>query len=272
MKSNEIIESGILESYVLGIASEEEVKLVNAACHEFPEVLSEVEAIEQALVASLASHEVQPGSMQKVLKQIEENKENNSVPGEDTAIKKLPSAATPASPRRSYRLAVAAMVALLIASAVINVLLLNRLGEANTALAGANAEKNNSIRQANAQQTALAEAQQLLSRLSSPSSKKIVLKGSDLSPASSAVVYWDQNKKEVYLSVAGLPAPAKGKQYQLWALVGDKKIDAGVFDAQPGRLQKLKSVEAADGFAVTLENEGGSESPTLSALFLVGII
>ena len=71
--------------------------------------------------------------------------------------------------------------------------------------------------------------------------------------------------------LASLPAPSEEQQYQLWAIVDGQPVDAGVFDIEKGNiLQQLKTISNAQAFAVTLEKKGGSPTPTLAALFLIG--
>ena len=40
--------------------------------------------------------------------------------------------------------------------------------------------------------------------------------------------------KDVYLLVNHLPKPVPDKQYQLWAIVDGKPVDAGIFDMAEG--------------------------------------
>ena len=54
-----------------------------------------------------------------------------------------------------------------------------------------------------------------------------------------------------------------GKQYQLWAIVDGKPVDAGVINNCIG-LCKMKKIDHAEAFAITLEKEGGSPTPTLN--------
>ncbi|MFT6883546.1 MAG: anti-sigma-K factor RskA, partial [Marinoscillum sp.] len=75
---------------------------------------------------------------------------------------------------------------------------------------------------------------------------------------------------EIYLNSANLPELSGNQQYQLWALVDGKPIDAGVFDADGGQFQIMKGVARADAFAVTIEQSGGADSPTLSTMQVYG--
>jgi anti-sigma-K factor RskA len=90
-------------------------------------------------------------------------------------------------------------------------------------------------------------------------------------PSSIATVYWNMDSKTVYLFVNQLPKPVVDKQYQLWAIVDGKPVDAGVFDLEEGvSFVKLKTIPKAEAFAITLEKKGGSLSPTMSAMYVMG--
>ena len=128
-------------------------------------------------------------------------------------------------------------------------------------------------------ETASQRAQQLendLSVVESPDFQQIALAGTDVSPESSAKVYWNRTSSQVYLNAGNLPAPPNDQQYQLWAIVDDQPVSAGVFDLTadgPSPLQAMSSnIENAAAFAITLEPRGGSESPTLEAMYVQGAV
>jgi hypothetical protein len=91
-------------------------------------------------------------------------------------------------------------------------------------------------------------------------------------PNSLTTVYWNTKTHDVYLLVNNLPFPAAGKQYQLWALVNGKPVDAGIFEINQDsiNLVKMKNIPQAQAFAITLENRGGSPTPTMSAMYVLG--
>ncbi len=91
------------------------------------------------------------------------------------------------------------------------------------------------------------------------------------SPSSLATVFWNTESKAVYLLVNQLPKPATGKQYQLWAIADGKPVDAGIFELGEGiTFIKLKTIAKAEAFAITLEKKGGSETPTMDAMYVMG--
>lgn len=89
-----------------------------------------------------------------------------------------------------------------------------------------------------------------------------------------ATVYWDSRSKDVYLLVNNLPKPSPDKQYQLWAIVDGKPVDAGMLDMEDTNsgslVHKMRNIPKAQAFAITLENKGGSTSPTMEAMYVMG--
>ena len=67
-----------------------------------------------------------------------------------------------------------------------------------------------------------------------------------------------------------LPPAPPGKQYQFWADVDGRMVDAGMLTGDTAGIHRMKDMADATAFGVTLENEGGSPTPTLTALYLLG--
>jgi anti-sigma-K factor RskA len=96
------------------------------------------------------------------------------------------------------------------------------------------------------------------------------LQSTDTTKRFAARVYWNHLSREAFLDIQSLPVPDSGKQYQLWALVGGKPVDAGVFEvSDEAGLRRMKSVFEAEAWAVTIEPAGGSIAPTLSTMCLL---
>lgn len=126
-------------------------------------------------------------------------------------------------------------------------------------------------------ETSSQEAERLkndLSIVESPDFQQIALAGTDLSPSSSAKVYWNRNSSQVYLNAGNLPTPPDDQQYQLWAIVDGQPVSAGVLDVDRDEQSPLQAMSSdiadAAAFAITLEPRGGSESPTLEAMYVLG--
>ncbi len=273
MDINQIISSGILESYVLGNASPEEIKKVQELEKLYPEIKAEIEGIEEALMgyAEASAENPSVGLKSKIqnqlfstdYKSVDHNKEAKIIPL--TPV-------TAENQNKLMRFSFAASVALLVVSSIVNFSLYKKLDNAENELAQINAEKSVLADQFNAQQTSLKQKEFELAIFMKPGSKMVSLKGLDISPASAATILWNTLDKTVYINIASLPLPPKGKQYQLWALVDGKPVDAGVFNVGDDiqLVQKMKDMPNAQAFAVTLENAGGSPAPTMEAMYLIG--
>lgn len=100
-----------------------------------------------------------------------------------------------------------------------------------------------------------------------PGMKMVTMRGTPDAPQAYTTVYWDTTgtSKDVYLMINNLPQPASDKQYQLWALLDGKPIDLGLinYDVRQARLLlRMKNVQNAQAFAISLEKKGGSSKAT----------
>lgn len=95
--------------------------------------------------------------------------------------------------------------------------------------------------------------------------------GTQTAPKSSANIYWDSTSSNVFLVVKNMPKLPSDQQYQLWALIDSKPKDLGVFDATDDKvILKMKNTQKAQAFAITIEQKGGSPSPTLQKMQSLG--
>ncbi|WP_293897255.1 MULTISPECIES: anti-sigma factor [unclassified Sphingobacterium] len=272
------ISSGIIESYVLGLASEEEVSILNCIRKNNVEVENAIAEAEIAL-EELADSQAMEMPMQ--LKEVIWNKLNaeNLIPNQDIEITEhsdLPSEEVNEQisiernkeivPLKSYRWAIAASLLLAISIGA-NIFLYQRNGDHENQL-----DQKTSL--LHKQQSKLAVLQDKWNLVQNPAIKTIPLKGVENKPDYRALVFWDQVSKSVYLSLEHMPVAPKGKQYQLWAMVDGKPVNAGIFplDANGDIASKMLDIPAAQAFAITLEDAGGKDAPTLSALCVMGSI
>jgi len=101
----------------------------------------------------------------------------------------------------------------------------------------------------------------------SPATKVISMNGVE-TPSAHAKVVWNTETQTWEVHIKNLPAPPSDKDYQLWYVTADAKINAAVFrTGANGSLELKLSIppEALHGLAataVTLEPKGGSPQPT----------
>ena len=248
MNTKEYIESGILESYVLGITTVGESAEVERMVLEHPEVEIELEAIRGTLENYALQYEKQPPAALKgkVLAAVFEeqplqNTRNNLVQLNNT------------KPQKSI-FSMAASWALLALSVGANIFFFNNWKNSEEKVVALES-KNQLFAQEN--KAIKASYQEEVAILQDADFKVIKLLGQEASPNSKAFIYFDKNKQEVYLSALDLPVAPKGKQYQLWAIVDNKPVDAGMI-AGTTNILKMKSFAKPVAFAISLENTGGS--------------
>ena len=109
-----------------------------------------------------------------------------------------------------------------------------------------------------------------LSIMESTAFTKVVMKGTANDLRARASVYWNASTHEAYISIQNLKDIPRENQFQLWAIVKGKTVDVGVFDKNFTGLLKMKNVEGATAFAVTIEPRGGKENPTMETMQVIG--
>lgn len=152
---------------------------------------------------------------------------------------------------------------LLLFSVGANLFWMNNRQKIEAEIAALKSEKQN-------QQIALNKIQQKLDLFANPNLQLVNLKGVEKHPDTKATVFWDKNSKEVFLSADNLPQVPTGMQYQLWAIVAGKPVSAGMYTAEKDSKIALSHIVKAQAFAITLEKEGGSNTPTMENMFVMG--
>ena len=235
MNTQEYISSGIVESYVLGLASEEERREFEKMCNQHPEVLAARNAFEIALENQAMQNAIAPSADIK-------NKIFDTI---SSSAKIVSIAEAPVKKINWFKYAAVASVILLAGSLLWNVSLMNK-----------NQDLKNNYESSVAKLSELEKDFNVLQQ--NPNVKMASMKGMEASPKSFATVYWDTTSHDVYLLMNNLPKPASDKQYQLWAFLDGQPIDMGLIEIseKPLQLYRLKKAQAAQAFAITLEKKG----------------
>jgi len=112
----------------------------------------------------------------------------------------------------------------------------------------------------------------MVTYLSNPDTRDIVLAGTDTNADKQAMVFYNPNDGRTIFRGNQLPVPPAGKQYQLWAIDADGPKDLGVLDfgLSDDVLLEVTHVPAAAAFAITLEDRGGKPTPDLTQLQVIG--
>ena len=266
------IESGILELYVMGDVSPSEKLQVEEMASKHPAVKAELNEIERSMESFAAENAIEPAEhlRDRIMNSLVINLgDDNNFPSKKEAIKDNVVAFT-AAPKQNnfFKYAFAACLALLIASVVVIITLSGQLNDANSQLVAANLQK-----QQYANTVSMKDNE--LGVYRDTSFKVVKLKGTPKHAKLSMLVAFSPTKKKVIIDLADLDMPNNDKdhQYQLWALVGGKPVDLGVFDKTSSdsiEMKEMKSLALAQAFAVTLEPRGGSVNPTMDQMMVIG--
>ena len=269
MNIPDYIASGILESYALGVVSDQERREVECLSAIYPEVRQEADRLAVALENYALTYSVTPPA--ELQNRIRERLTfaPAAAPAEEEA-KIIPLQRERPVFQVAW-LAAAAVGLVLIAFAyfLINQLQDNRAQTEQ--MAQVNTQLQNEVGQLRQQQT---RDTQLLTLLRQPGVQTVRLAAAKPGgERADVLVYWNRPKRQVTLEIERLPDLPAGRQYQLLALIGGRPVDAGVLTNEAGTasLQTTnRAIGAADTFAITIEKAGGSPSPTLAALVALG--
>ena len=198
LNKNDIISSGLLELYALGLTSPEETMQVEEWVSQYPEIKEEIEAIEMSLESYAQAHSIEPSPLvkDKILSQISKDEQkniynlssaNNGKP--QSNIYRIPS---------FFKLAAAAIFILLIGSIVLTYSYYNKYQSASRELQLAQ-QKIDQQNQANlAMKTDI-------NVMTDKNSLPVVLKGTPHAPDALAKIYWMKTTGDVYVDPSNLP-------------------------------------------------------------------
>jgi anti-sigma-K factor RskA len=263
----EYISSGIVESYVLGLADEAERVEFEQMCTLHAEVRLARDAFELSFEQhAIASAVAPPVPLREAILQQLSVEPAAEIKGNAPVVQMQPNrrAAIP----MTMRYVAAAAIILLVGSSVLNIYYFNKYRDFSQRYDRLLAQQTELAKNNDVLQTKLNTYEHTITGLTDTNMAVIKMFGSGVpangspAPGSLATVLWDTRSKDVYLMVNNLPQPTAGKQYQLWAIVDNQPVDAGMLNMEKGKVMvKMKNIPRAQLFAITLEQQGGSPTP-----------
>ena len=259
MNSREYIESGILELYVFGKLSDEEIAEVNQMAAQYPEVKEEITAIEKAVINlsyGIAPH-LSATNFEKIRNQLLEKQKVIQM--------------KPKNSLTQYLGWVAAAVFVLGMG-----IQFYKLNESNNVIDTLSVEKSNLQESVVDLELKNKTTNDVLTIVRDENNKVIPLGGQTVAPTAKAKIYWNQKTDEVYVDASGLPEPPEGKVYQIWSLKLQPTLtptSIGLladFKANDTKIFAVDKTSGAEAFGITLEPAGGSATPTMEQLYTLG--
>lgn len=271
MNIQEYIESGKLELFLLGELTEREREEVIAMAKAHPQIQLELDALEQAMFAfdELTGKAPSAQVKEKIFASLEEDfKKEKSAPAPnpapvETKVVKL-------TPWKPFAVAASLIAILASAAAIYFAGKYYETDQKFTALLQDQQVMADNLNQVKLQYE---ETDSRLDRLVAGDFRKVEMKGETLPMQKDAKVdvFWDQQAQEVFVAVNNLNTLSAEFDYQLWAIGKDGPVGIGLVN--PGEkftLQQMQAVAEAGAFAITIEPKGGSKSPTLEKLVVLG--
>jgi anti-sigma-K factor RskA len=241
----------MIESYVLGLASEQERAEFEQLCDKYPEVLNARIEFEKKLEKQAFQQAIAPPAYMK-------DKITQAIDTKDMTASEAKVVTMSARPRSSSwprYIAAASILLLLVATYFAYVFnsKYQRLKNLNANLAEQVDRLHSDTARMNAD----------MKDMMDPNSAIVVsMTGMKPSSTSAANVYWDSASSKVFLVVRNLPKLPSEKQYQLWAFINGQPVDLGLFDRNDKNvILQMKNTRNAEAFAITIEDRGNGPVP-----------
>lgn len=264
MNLNEYISSGILEAYALGELSEKERAEVENNLGMYPELKAELDRIELSQENLLMRAAVHPSGSVK-------NNLMSRIAGENEQVVARVVQLRPEKQITLWRFAAAASISIAIIASYFAFSYYSKWKNTESSLATLIAQNQQVAQNYNEVNQHIDRLENDLKVMDNPKFQRIVMTGTPNAPDAMASVYWNESTKEVYLSLQNMKTLAQENQYQLWAIIDGKPVDAGVFDGNLRGLHRMKEIsKGAVLFAVTVEPRGGKPSPTMETMQVKG--
>ena len=262
MDKEQYIASGNLEFYVAGLLSEEENLEVYALALEHADVLTEILEIEAAVLALTKT--TSPGlkhGFAIVKDKIDVDKESKVIDLKKRDI------------NWSWYIGWAASVALAIGLFY----LYSQNRDLRSEIEVVNQENQQLEQQIADSDASLEKSKELLSTIRDKNITVVALGGQAVSPTSYAKAYWNKEEQKVFIDAQGLPEPPEGMVYQVWSLKLSPLTPTSLgvldtFESDENKVFALFNTNESEAFGITLEPEGGSESPNLEQLYTLGVV
>ena len=245
------MESGLLDSYLLGTTTPYENLEVESYIAEFPEVEAEYEQLQENLETVAKAHSIE--APKYILDAIM-----------DDITEEIPVIQMSSSPthKRAPWFSIAASVA-----AMIFAVTAFSLYEQNMSLTQENQMVVDEIfdlrSDIEANNNKLENVMLEFMKLNNPETEKYVLRGNSRAKNLKTVAYINAVDKTSMIDVVSLPQLPENQTYQIWAELQDRMVNLGILDAsERNKLKTIPYMENALGLSITIEPKSGSKINT----------
>lgn len=275
---NEYIASGILESVTLGLASPQEVQEVACLSKIYPEIQAEFIRVQKRCEEMMLENAQAPDPSVRasLLKAIAETPQEKA-PEKKTEAKIVALNTAPeikgVSPM--WKMMAAASVILVIGIGALWFISNREVKRMDNIIASMEKEqlKNDQILQAmTIEKDHLQTVQEVLAQ---ESLRTVTMKGTAMEPEAAVKIMWSTDMKKAVMHAEKITPPPANMQYQLWVIADGKPVSVGLFNYdEVEQMTEPFDVNAQNitAFAITLEKMGGSPTPTMENMVVMGPI
>lgn len=258
--TTKIIDSGQLELFVYGVLPEDEMQQIAEAVQQNSSLQKEVEEIEQTVLhlSRSVSSGSKPENFVRIYQQLKQN--DKVIPLQ----------------KKNYAsfFAWAAVILLLVGI----FWMFQQKTNLDEQLQQANIEKEQIENRLVNAEVELEDQNKIIAFIRNNDVQMINLPANEaVTQTASAKVFYNEKEQIAYLDLQGLPEPPEGMVYQVWSLLMQPLTPRSIgvmdeFSNSKSKLFEIKNIPTAEAFGITLEPKGGSESPTLENLYVLGTV
>nr|WP_294862142.1 anti-sigma factor [uncultured Fluviicola sp.] len=276
---NEYIASGILESVTLGLASPQEVQEVACLSKIYPEIQAEFVRIQKSCEEMMLeqAQAPDPALRASILKTISETPQEQARAINKEEAKIISMKPTPeivgVSPMWKMMAAASLILTIGIGSLwFISNKEVKRLDSSLASMEKKHMEDNQVLQAMVLEKDHLQTVQEVLTE---QSMRTVMMKGTAMEPEATVKVMWSTDMKKAVMHADKITPPPANMQYQLWVIADGKPVSVGVFNYdEVEQMTEPFDVNAQNitAFAITLEKMGGSPTPTMEKMVVMGAI
>ncbi len=253
----EIIESGLIEEFVFGNPTDQQIKDINTYVAEYPELKDYIFQLEDLTAKIATENAVKPPALWKtdIVDQTTFSQSNQSKPIEEKN-----------KPILSHSMTWPQIIVACLFGGILTVTL--AYGKLKQELT--ESKKQYAQLELDCLQTKemYASNQLMLDYLKDENTQVIILKSESAAKQNHVSIYWNDQQKKAIASIQHLDPITSSQTYQLWADVAGEMISIALFSKENQQFIDIKHLDNISSLNMTIEPEGGSEHPTISQLIL----
>ena len=255
-KIKEILESGLLESYLMGDCTEEQSLRMQQYIHIYPEIKMAYDEYQEAINKMAEENAaIPPGHIKSnLLKEI-----NAANP---QSISSVSPSSGAISVWNKWSFVALAALGILVSSWIYS--------NGNSKFENLQEKYNILLDNCNQSDKKYAALQQELEIIKAPETRALWLDGKAFNQNAQLVAYWNPSFEYALLDLKTLPNLKKDQCYQIWADKEGKMISRGTFQLTDDFV-KIEYLDNAESLNVTIEPIGGSHEPTIANLVAQGL-